>query len=145
MTRSQIQGALFGLLVGDALGVPYEFTPPDKLPPRAQLEMTPPPGWPRAHQVPNGIWSDDGACALALLDSLLDCGALDLPDLARKLSNWQFEGAYAVEGHVFDIGVTTSAAIRRFRLGFQAKEAGPGNVGERLALSHGIRHSPAYN
>lgn len=125
MTKAQVRGAILGLLVGDALGVPYEFTSPDRLPPREQLEMTPPAGWPRAHFVPDGTWSDDGACALALLDSLLDCDGLDLPDLARKLANWQFEGAYAVEGHVFDIGITTSAAIGRFRSGVPAEEAGP--------------------
>ena len=125
MTRDQLRGAMYGLLVGDALGVPFEFTPPDKLPPREQLDMTPPVGWPRAHLVPDGTWSDDGACALALLDSLLDCGALNLTDLAQKLLNWQFEGAYAVDGHVFDIGITTSAAIRRFRAGVPAEEAGP--------------------
>lgn len=125
MTASQIKGAIYGLLVGDALGVPFEFTPPDRLPPREQLEMTPPAGWSRAHFVPDGTWSDDGACALALLDSLLGCNRLDLEDLAQKLSDWQFKGAYAVDGHVFDIGVTTSAAIRRFRLRFQAEEAGP--------------------
>lgn len=125
MTKAQLRGALCGLLVGDALGVPYEFTPPDRLPPRQQLELTPPAGWPRAHQVPDGTWSDDGACALALLDSLLDCDGLDAHDLARKLSSWQFEGAYAVDGHVFDVGVTTSAAIRRFRSGVPAEEAGP--------------------
>ncbi len=125
MTASQIQGAIYGLLVGDALGVPFEFTPPDKLPPREQLEMTPPAGWPRAHLVPDGTWSDDGAQALCLLDSLLACGQLNLEDLARKIAAWQFEGAYAVEGHVFDIGVTTSAAISRFRSGVQAEEAGP--------------------
>jgi ADP-ribosyl-[dinitrogen reductase] hydrolase len=125
MTPDQLKGALCGLLVGDALGVPYEFTPPDKLPPREQLEMTPPPNWPRAHQVPDGTWSDDGACALALLDSLLACRELDAHDLAQKLSSWQFEGAYAVDAQVFDIGITTSAAIRRFRSGVQAEEAGP--------------------
>lgn len=125
MTPAQIRGALFGLLIGDALGVPYEFTPPGQLPPRELLEMTPPPDFPRAHFVPDGTWSDDGACALALLNSLLDCDGLDAHDLARKLSSWQFDGAYAVDGRVFDIGITTSAAIHRFRSGTKAEEAGP--------------------
>ena len=38
-------GGLWGLLIGDALGVPYEFNPPDNLPPMEQLEMTPPHGF----------------------------------------------------------------------------------------------------
>ncbi len=125
MTSSQQRSALYGLLVGDALGVPYEFVSPERLPPRAQLEMTPPDGWKRAHLVLNGTWSDDGAQALALLDSLLTCNGLDLNDLASKIASWQFEGKYAVDGFVFDIGITTSAAIGRFRSGTKAKDAGP--------------------
>ena len=118
---------MLGLLVGDALGVPYEFSPPAKLPPRAQLEMTPPNTWLPAHSVANGTWSDDGATALALADSLLDCGVLNLEDLARKLADWQDNGRYAVDGNVFDIGITTSDAIGRFRSGVAAHEAGPDN------------------
>ena len=118
---------MFGLLVGDAVGVPYEFAPPAKLPPREQLEMTPPDSWQSAHFVPPGTWSDDGAQALALAESLLDCDELNLPDLAEKLAQWQFEGRYAVDGIVFDVGVTTSEAIGNFRSGTAAHEAGPDN------------------
>ena len=118
---------MLGLLVGDALGVPYEFAPSSKLPPLARLEMTPPDTWLRAHSVPDGTWSDDGATALALAASLLSCGALNLQDLAEKLAAWQFEGRYAVDGFVFDIGVTTSDAIGRFLAGAPPEEAGPDN------------------
>lgn len=38
-----------GLLVGDAVGVPYEFHNPSELPPFAQLDMCPPPAFERAH------------------------------------------------------------------------------------------------
>ncbi len=127
MTSAQIRGAMLGLLVGDALGVPYEFTPPHKMPPLGKIEMTPPAEHLPAHAVPAGTWSDDGAQALALADSLLDCDGLNLEDLATRFSQWQFEGRYAVDSHVFDVGVTTSDAITRFRLGAPAAEAGPDN------------------
>lgn len=43
LTRKQgIQGGLWGLLIGDALGVPYEFYHPTDLPPNMQLEMESP-------------------------------------------------------------------------------------------------------
>lgn len=55
----RIAGGLWGLLVGDATGVPYEFYLPQYLPPYAQLDMTPPAGFARAHAgVPVGTWSD---------------------------------------------------------------------------------------
>ena len=72
---------LIGLLVGDALGVPYDFTKPENIPPLHQIEMEPPAGFRRAHRdTPSGTWSDDGAQALCLPASLLSCGRLDLDD-----------------------------------------------------------------
>ncbi len=76
--QERIEGGLLGLLVGDALGVPYEFHPPEAIPPREAIEYQPPEGFRRAHaSVPPGTWSDDGAQALVLLASLLECGRLD--------------------------------------------------------------------
>ena len=86
--HERIAGGLWGLLVGDALGVPYEFHEPHDLPPRHQLEMRPPASFRRAHaHVPPATWSDDGAQALALLASLLDQGKLDLDDFGQRLLN----------------------------------------------------------
>jgi hypothetical protein len=38
----RLEGGLLGLLIGDALGVPYEFHEPAEIPPAAQIEFTPP-------------------------------------------------------------------------------------------------------
>jgi ADP-ribosylglycohydrolase len=57
-----------GLLVGDAVGVLYEFHSPEQIPPRDQIEMTTPVGFRRSHAgVPVGTWSDDGSQTLCLL------------------------------------------------------------------------------
>ena len=58
----RITGGMWGLLVGDAVGVPYEFKSPDAIPSFDQIDLQPPPGYPRSHVgVPPGTWSDDGA------------------------------------------------------------------------------------
>lgn len=125
-TSDQLSGGVWGLLVGDALGVPYEFKPAAQIPPLKQIEFQPPQGYPRTYaHVPIGTWSDDGAGALALLDSLLDCGQLDLNDLALRLLAWKDHGQYAVGGDVFDIGITTARALSRFRDGRPAAQSGP--------------------
>jgi ADP-ribosylglycohydrolase len=123
--RERLEGGLLGLLIGDALGVPYEFHAPEALPPLVDIEMTPPPGFPRAHaRVPPGTWSDDGAQALILLASLLDHAALDVRDFGERLVAWYQSGYMAVDQDVFDVGIQTSDAIRRMIAGTPADRAG---------------------
>ena len=121
----RISGGLYGLLIGDALGVPYEFHSPHKIPSLEQIEMQPPPGFARAHgRTPIGTWSDDGAQALALLDSLLTRGTLDLEDFGKRLVAWFNDGAYTPDGRVFDCGIQTGEAIRELLRGTPAHAAG---------------------
>jgi ADP-ribosylglycohydrolase len=127
---SRIAGGLVGLLVGDALGVPYEFHRASDLPPLHLVDFAPPAGYPRSHAgTPPGTWSDDGAQALALLDSLVVRGRLDVDDFGARLLHWDRDGRYAVDGRVFDIGIQTSTALNRLGTGVPAAEAGPS--GER--------------
>lgn len=119
----RVEGAIWGHLVADALGVPYEFHPPESVP--TPVAMTPMPGFPRAHAgVRPGTWSDDGAQMLALLDSLLSRGRFDADDLGGRLLAWLDRGEYAVDGIVFDVGIQTAAALTRLRQGVPALRAG---------------------
>lgn len=128
--RDRIAGGLMGLLIGDALGVPYEFHPPHRLPPPAAIEFSPPVDFPRSHgTVPPGTWSDDGAQALCLLASLLHRQRLDLGDFSRRLVNWMDFGYMAVDGDVFDVGMQTARAIAALRDGTPPDRSGP--VAER--------------
>ena len=135
-TRNErLAGGLLGLLVGDALGVPYEFHPPEAIPPPDQIEYTPPAGFARAHVgTPPGTWSDDGAQALCLLVSLLDSGRFDADDFGRRLVRWLDDGYLAVDGRVFDVGIQTQQAIVRLRGGTPALSAGST---EERALGNG--------
>ncbi|WP_236078519.1 ADP-ribosylglycohydrolase family protein [Paraburkholderia domus] len=101
------------MLVGDAVGVGYEFGPPERLPSRDQIEMVTPAEFRRSHAgVPAGTWSDDGAQALCLLASLLECGKLSLSDFTGRLVRWLNHGYMAVDGDVFDVGIQTGEALR---------------------------------
>jgi ADP-ribosylglycohydrolase len=112
----RLAGAVFGHLVGDALGVPYEFQPAERI---GAVEWR----GHGTHDQPAGTWSDDGALMLALLDSLLTVG-FDPVDQARRALDWQSKGAYAAGGQVFDIGNATSAALARLRDGTPPEQAG---------------------
>lgn len=106
--RDRVIGGIIGLLVGDALGVPVEFESREYLKAHPVTGMT---GY-GTHNQPPGTWSDDGSLALATLASLLD--GYDPHDVISRFSRWWSEGYMTPHGVVFDIGNTTSAAIRRF-------------------------------
>jgi ADP-ribosyl-[dinitrogen reductase] hydrolase len=110
-----IRAAVYGHLVGDALGVPYEGM--------GEISGVEWHGY-GSHGQPPGTWSDDGALMLALLDSLLDAG-FDPADQARRFLDWRDRGAYTPnrEGR-FDIGRATAVALERVAGGVMAEEAG---------------------
>ncbi len=119
ITRAErLAGAVWGHLVGDAVGVPYEFGPAQ---PAASIEF----GATGTHGQPPGTWSDDGALMLALLDSLLTVG-FDTTDQATRALDWYRRKEYTPDGDgSFDIGNTTGDAIRAFEHGTPAEDAGP--------------------
>lgn len=127
--EDRIKGAIYGLLIGDALGVPYEFHRASEIPPLEQIDMQPPAGFSRSHgRVPIGTWSDDGAQALCLLASLLHSDRLDPDDFARRLLNWASVGYMAVDFEVFDIGIQTQQALARLSRGASPLTAGPADM-----------------
>ncbi len=122
----RIKDGIFGLLIGDALGVPYEFHEPYEIPNSKEIEYNPPVDFDRAHRgTPPGTWSDDGAQALALLDSLLKKRQLDLVHFSGNLLKWQSHGEWAVDRAVFDIGLQTSRAFDAIRSGSPPNKSGP--------------------
>lgn len=106
--RSRAVGAMLGLAVGDAIGTTLEFSARDSLPLLTGMVGGGP------FRLQPGEWTDDTAMALALGDSLEDCGGLDPDDLMRKFVSWRDEGTYSCTGTCFDIGITTSAALSRY-------------------------------
>lgn len=103
----KIKGALFGLAVGDALGVPVEFKS------REYLKESPVKGitgfgcW----NQPPGTWSDDSSLAFCLAESLTQGYSLD--DIANSFCKWLQQGYWGAYHKVFDVGGATSHAIAR--------------------------------
>jgi ADP-ribosylglycohydrolase len=115
---SRVEGGVWGHLVGDALGVPYEFRPG----PIQDVRW----GHAGTHGQPPGTWSDDGGLMLALLDSLLDSlldVGFDIEDQALRAVAWM-DGPDYKPGPLFDIGIGTSNALRRAKAGVPAADAG---------------------
>ena len=113
-----IAAGLYGLLIGDALGVPYEFHDSSSIPPPDQIEFEPPAGFRRSHPgVTPGTWSDDGSQALCLFESLIEPPELDLVDFADRLVRWHDHAHLQAGGRVFDVGIQTFHALARIKAG----------------------------
>ncbi|MDD9947908.1 MAG: ADP-ribosylglycohydrolase family protein [candidate division Zixibacteria bacterium] len=106
--RDRATGAFLGLAVGDAVGTTLEFKSRD-----AQQRVEDMVGG-GPFDLDAGNWTDDTTMALALAESLADCGALDCRDLMDRFVRWMRKGEYSCTGHCFDIGNTTRAALTRY-------------------------------
>lgn len=83
-----LKAAIYGLAVGDAVGVPYEFRG------RGTFECTDMIGY-GTHNQPEGTWSDDTSMALATCASIKACGRVDVDDIRDRFRRWLKEGAYS--------------------------------------------------
>lgn len=114
----KIKGGIFGVAVGDAIGVPYEFLSRDKMNKRPARDMI----GNGTHMQVAGTWSDDSSLTFCLMESL--CKAYDLNDIALKFSDWFYLNYWTPRGFVFDIGITTKEAIYNFKRGFTPELCG---------------------
>lgn len=103
MANSLLKAAVYGLAVGDALGVPYEFSH------RGSFACSSMVGY-GTHNKPAGTWSDDTSMTLATCASYKTLGRIDTQDIRDRFIAWYERGDYTIDG-LFDIGNTTQEAL----------------------------------
>ena len=122
INKNNVYYGIMGVVVGDALGVPYEFNP------RGTFQATNMSGF-GTHNQPPGTWSDDSSLTLATLASLTRyAGKINLEDIMSRFVQWWSKGEYTPYGRVFDCGNTTASAIHSYVNGKSIKECGGGEV-----------------
>lgn len=104
--KSKLRAAIYGLAIGDAIGVPVEFKQ------RGTYTISGMVGY-GTHQQPSGTWSDDTSMTIATCASIKKCGVINVLDIYDKFADWICNGAYTVDGNTFDYGITTCSAIRQ--------------------------------
>lgn len=107
----KVKDGMTGLIVGDALGVPVEFTSRHELEEHPVTRME---GYGTHHQ-PNGTWSDDSAMAIATMHSIVQKQGIDYEDMMDKFADWLYNAKYMQGNDTFDCGITTSTAINNYR------------------------------
>lgn len=110
VTINKVEDGLLGFAVGDALGVPVEFSSRERLEKNPLREMV---GY-GAHNVPKGTWSDDTSMVIATMDSIIENNNIDYNDIMKKFSLWAKKSNYTATGELFDIGITTCKAIDNY-------------------------------
>ncbi len=118
LTAAKTLSGLMGLCVGDALGVPVEFTSRAE---RAKSPVTTMLGYGTWNQPP-GTWSDDSSLSFCLAECL--CRGYSLDAIANSFWRWYKEAYWTPRGDVFDIGQTTHTAIMRLKQGVVPHQAG---------------------
>lgn len=119
-SKPALRDCIYGLAVGDALGVPYEFRP------RGTFECTDMIGY-GTHGQPAGTWSDDTSMTLATCDSIRELGHIDASDMRDKFVGWIARGEYTIDG-VFDYGGTTARALHTGKGGSGERDNGNGSL-----------------
>ena len=112
--RTMISAVIYGLVVGDALGVPVEFEKRDTY---SIIDMV---GYGTYNQPP-GTWSDDTSLTLALMEHLGEKS--DLSILIDKFVSYR-DGYLTPFGYCFDIGIATNEAIERYLSGISPEMCG---------------------
>lgn len=106
--------------VGDALGVPVEFSRREKLKNNPVTDM-------RefgTYNMPKGAWSDDTTMVLCLMESLARLKKIDYADIMNNFAKWVKKGEFTPTGVMFDIGNGTHNAIRKFMQGEEPLSCG---------------------
>jgi ADP-ribosylglycohydrolase len=116
-----MRSCIYGLAVGDALGVPYESCE------RGTFECTGMVGG-GTHGQLAGTWSDDTSMALCICSSIKRLAYIDVADIAYRFRQWLEHGDYTCDGRVFDVGVTCKRAISTGVPGKSYDECGNGSL-----------------
>lgn len=116
--RNYYLDGMMGLVVGDALGVPVEFSSREELKGSPVEEME---GY-GTYPVPAGAWSDDSSMALATLANLTV--GYDLEGIMDNFVAWEQEDEFTPTGEMFDEGNTCSTAIRNYMETKEVKSCG---------------------
>jgi ADP-ribosyl-[dinitrogen reductase] hydrolase len=105
----RFRGCLLGLAVGDAVGTTVEFRARGSFPQVTDMTGGGPFG------LNPGEWTDDTSMALCLATSLVETGRFDARDQMQRYCLWMDEGYLSSNGRCFDIGLTVSRALNRFK------------------------------
>lgn len=115
----KVKDGIIGLLIGDALGVPVEFSYREDLEENPVTDMI----GEGTYDQPAGTWSDDTSMTIATMASIVDKKAIDYDDIMGNFCKW-YKGEIYWQVPIFDIGNTTRDALNSYLEEIPALECG---------------------
>lgn len=101
-------GCMFGLAIGDSLGLPIQFLQRDTYVPISDYRAG------GSFNTVEGEYSDDTAMALCLTDSLINCQEHNAKDQLDRYLLWLNEGYMSTRTKAFDIGNTVYESLMHY-------------------------------
>ena len=125
--HSRAAASLYGLAIGDALGMPTQMLPREQITARYGPILTgfhpAPADHPLAAGMPAGSVTDDTEQALLLANLLIDgAGSIDAAELARRLTAWEQD--MRARGSLDLLGPSTKLAIEQELSGVPLDQVG---------------------
>lgn len=115
---NHVKGVLYGVAIGDALGVPGEFKNRQYFKQNPIIDLT---GY-GTHNQPPGTFSDDSSLTFCLAEALTN--DFNLQRIADNFIKWRNNGYWTANGNVFDIGNATDITISNLLKGIPPEKAG---------------------
>lgn len=111
--KNLITCSFYGSAIGDALGVPVEFCSREELDTNPITAMM----GNGTYNQEKGTFSDDTSLSLATAIGLCSKNNTDvLYNIADEFKEWFYNGKYAINNKVFDVGNSTAKAIGRYAI-----------------------------
>ena len=107
---SKKQTCLFGAMMGDALGVPFEFKKPSEIIESYIINPLAIPKVYSSYDVPLGVYSDDFSQSLCVEECLNNSSL----KFGEEMLRWM-DGKYWVDNNLFDMGIQTARALHHFK------------------------------
>lgn len=102
---SKPKSILFGLAVGDSVGVPYEFKTREEMKLNPVVDMI---GY-GSHYQPKGTFSDDTSMAMCIAESFSN--EFNVDSILNNFLKWIDDGYWTANGDVFDVGNQTIESL----------------------------------
>lgn len=117
-----IRDGIYGVAVGDAYGVPFEFLTAEDVQSKIRECMI----GNGTHKQEKGTWSDDTSLTLCILDNI--DREINYKAIMESFVQWYKYGKYTADGYCFDIGLGTKKALFRYMKGVLPTKCGGTSV-----------------